>query len=100
MRKRVVREREWKTYLATDNANLKEVGVLGGVLLVNGAGQAAESIAQDIQVLGGLNHELASIALGDLDVTLEHGVVAEAQLERSNGHRLGNGTEVEHTLLA
>lgn len=67
---------------------------------MDGAGQAAESLAQDVQVLSGLNHELASITLGDLDITLEDGIVAEAQLEGSNGHGLRNSAEVEHTLLA
>lgn len=66
---------------------------------MDGAGQAAEGLAQNVQVLGRLDHELASITLGDLDVPLEHGIVAEAQLKGSNGHGLGNGAEVEHALL-
>lgn len=88
-----------KTYLAADNADLQEIGILGGVLLVDGAGQTAEGLAQNVQVLSGLDHELASITLGDLDVPLKDGVIAEAQLKGSNSHGLGNGAEVEYTLL-
>ena len=67
---------------------------------MDGPGQAAESLGQDLQVLSGLNHELASVTLGDLDITLEDGIVAEAQLEGGNGHGLRDGAEIEYTLLA
>lgn len=88
------------TYSATLNADLEEVGVLGGVLLVDKTSKAAESVAENLQVLGGLNHQFTCITLGDLDVALEDGVVAEAKLHGGNSHSLGNGAEVENTLLA
>jgi len=63
------------------------------------ASQSSERLAQNVEVLGRLRHEFACLTLGDLDVTLEDVVVTEAQLHCGNGHRLGNGAEVEHTLF-
>ena len=88
-----------KAYLAADNADLEEVGVLRGVLLVNLTGEFTESITENTEVLGRSEHQAASITLGDLDITLEDIVVAEAQLQRGNSHSLGDSTEVEDTLL-
>ena len=66
---------------------------------MNSASVLAEHLVDQTQVLGRLHHQLASITLGDLDVALEDCWVAEAQFEGSNGHGLGNRTEVEHALL-
>lgn len=88
------------SYLATDDADLQKVGILGVVLLVDEACVFFESLTQDTKILGGLEHELTSITFGDLDIAFEDGIVAEAKLQGRNSHRLGNGAEVEHTLLA
>lgn len=85
--------------LTADHADLEEVGILGSVLLVDLPGQVTEAITQDAKVLGRGEHQRAGIALGDLDVALENIVVAEAQLQRSDSHGLGDGTEVKYTLL-
>ena len=61
---------------------------------------SAERLIDKVQILSRVHHQLASFTLGDLDVALEDGWVAEAQLEGSNGHRLGNRTKVEHALLS
>lgn len=63
------------------------------------ASQASESVAEDTQVLGRLHHEIASFALGDLDVALKYCGVAEAQRQRRNGHRLRDSAEIENTLF-
>lgn len=59
----------------------------------------AEGSTEDTQVLRRLEHQLARLTLGDLDVTLEDRGVAEAELQRGNGHRLRDRAEVKHTLL-
>jgi hypothetical protein len=43
---------------------------------------------------------LASVAFGDFDIALKHGVIAEAELQSRNGHGLRNSAKVKHTLLA
>ena len=64
------------------------------------AGIPSEHLADQLEILGRLQHQLAGIALGDLDVALEHGVVSEAQLQRGNRHGLRDGAEVEDALLS
>lgn len=59
----------------------------------------AEGSTENTQVLRRLEHQLASLTLGDLDVTLENRGVAEAEFQRGNGHGLRNSAEVEDTLL-
>lgn len=86
--------------LSTDNANLKEVGVLRGVLLVDLARVDPEGVAKDTEVLSRLVHKITSVTLGDLDVFLEDFGVTEAQFHGGNSHGLRDGTEVENTLLA
>src|SRR5262249_21378846 len=64
-------------YLSAGDADGQVVGVAGVVLPVYPPGVAAERVAQHAQVLGRLDHELAGVALGDLDVAVEDGRVAE-----------------------
>jgi len=85
--------------LSTDNADLQEVGILRGVLLVNFAGVHSEAVAQDTKVLSRLVHELTCVSLGDLDVLFEDVGVAETQFHGRNSHRLRDCAEVENTLL-
>ena len=86
--------------LATDDADLEEVGVLGGVLLVDFAGVLPETVAKNAKVLGRLVHKLTCLSLGDLDVLLENVGVAETQFHGRDSHGLRDGAEVEDTLLA
>lgn len=61
--------------------------------------EPAEYLVDKVQVLSRFQHQLASVTLGNLDVTLKDSRVAEAQFKSSNGHGLGNRAKVEHALL-
>lgn len=84
---------------AAGDADVEEGRIGGLVLGVDLAGVLAEDLAHQLQVLRALPHQLAGLALGDLDVALEHGVVLEAELEGRDGHALRDGDEVEDGLL-
>ena len=76
------------------------MGIAGIVLLMNPTSIMAENLKDNLQILGGLGHQLAGVALGDLDMLGEDVWVAEDQLEGGDSHGLGDGDEVEHTLVA
>lgn len=86
-------------YLGASSADGQEVGVARIVLLGNAADVSAEDVANGKEVLRRLEHNLAGITLGDLDVPLENSRVAEDELHSSNGHGLGNGNKVEAALV-
>lgn len=88
------------THSSEGDADLKEVRVVGVVLLRDLASVSPEDFADELQILCRLNHQLARLTLGDLDVLLEESIVLEASLERRNGHGLRDSAEVEHTLLS
>jgi hypothetical protein len=88
------------THLRTGNADLEEIGILRGVLLVDLTSISTEGLVENPQVLRRLHHQLARLALLDFDVTFKNRRVAEAKGKGSNGHGLRDGTEVEDALLA
>lgn len=87
-------------YLATGNADVQKIGVHGVVSLVYLSRILLENLADGVEILRALRHELARIALGDLDISLEEVLILEAQLECCDGHALGNCAKVEHALVS
>ena len=69
------------------------------VLLRNLAAIPLEDLAHKLEILRRLDHQLASLALGNLYVLLEDVVVLEAGVQCRNSHSLRDGAEVEHALL-
>jgi len=67
---------------------------------VNAPRVLSENVANRVQVLCALDHQLASNTFGNLDVALEQSRVLEAKVKGSNGHTLRNSAEVEDRLLA
>lgn len=69
------------------------------VLLCDLLTVALEHVAHELEILRRLDHQLAGLALGDLDVLLEDVVVLETGVQRCDSHGLWDSTEVEDTLL-
>jgi hypothetical protein len=90
---------ESDTYLGTLSTNGKEVGVAGVVLLGDYSSISLEDLANGVEVLCALEHDLAGVTLCDLDVSLKHIRVAENKFECRNSHTLRNSNEVENTLV-
>lgn len=65
------------SYLSALDADCQVVRISWVVLLVYPPRVPAEHLAQYAQVLCRLHHELAGVALGDLDIPLKDGWVAE-----------------------
>lgn len=72
---------------------------MGIILLLDLAHVSPEDVAHKLEILRGFEHQLASVAFGDLDVSLENVVILETSVEGSDGHGLRDGAEVEHTLF-
>lgn len=85
--------------MSASHAYLEEIRILRGVLLVNGSSITTEHVTGNPDVLRRIYHKPTGGALGYLDVSLEHGAIAEAELQSRDGHGLRNAAEVEHTLL-
>ena len=66
------------TYLATSDTNFEEIRVLRVVLLVNLTNIPLEDVTDHLQILSRLCHQLAGLALGDLDILLENIGIPEA----------------------
>lgn len=86
-------------YLGTLDADAQEVGVSRVVLGMYAASILPEDIADCGEILGRLHHDLAGVALGDLDVSLKNCRVPEDSIQSRNGHALGYGNEVENALF-
>ena len=87
------------TYLCTLSTDGKEVGVAGVVLLGDYSSISLEDLANGVEVLCALEHNLAGVTLCDLDVSLEHIRVAEDKFKCRDSHALRNSDEVENTLV-
>ncbi|KAI3487754.1 hypothetical protein L1887_48235 [Cichorium endivia] len=80
------------------DAPARKVGVGGGEACVDLARIRQEGV-RHIAWVDRLEDEPDGDALADLDVLLEHVRVVEHELDRGDGHDLGDGAKVEHGLL-
>ena len=86
-------------YLSARDADLEEIGISRGVLLMYPPNIDPEQIANESVVLCGLNHVFTCFSLRNFDVSLEYSRVSEDKCQCRDGHSLWDGAEVENTLF-